>query len=293
MIKIKESLGYRIFSVVNAILLFSLSIICVLPIIHILAVSLSDQGSANANLVGLWPKNATLLSFSETLRDAKLIRAFLVSLRRILVGVPVNMGLVLLCAFPLSFTKEQFVGRNLYMWILLFSMMFSGGLIPYYILMNQLGLMNTVWALVAPGLPVFSVVILMNFFRQLPKELSESAYMDGAGYARVLTSIYIPLATPAIITLVLFSFVHHWNSWFDGLIFMKDMENYPLQTYIQTLIARMNTSPDLEEAKRLAFISRRSILFAKIIVSIVPIGILYPYMQRYYQKGLILGSVKG
>ena len=287
------SIPYRIFLIVNTVFLTAVSICCLLPIVHILAVSLSGQGPANANLVGLVPVEPTFQAYAESLNDIKMLRALGQSVMRVAVGVPVNMLLTILCAYPLSFNRDEFPGRNKYMWLVFFTMLFSGGLIPYYILINQLKLIDTVWALVLPGIPVFNVIILMNFFRQLPKELKESAFIDGASYPTVLLKIFLPLSTPALATLTLFCFVGHWNSWFDGLIYMHKMELYPLQTYLQSLVNKMNSSPDLEEAKRLAFIARRSMLFAKIFIAIVPIMVVYPYMQKYYQTGLVLGSVKG
>ena len=290
---INDTPGYRVFNAINMLFLSVLAVVCLLPIVHIFAVSLSSQGPANANLVGLWPVGFTVMAYQESLRDMRLLRSVLMSVRRVAIGVPLNMLLTTLCAFPLSFEKGEFPGRNVYMWVIFFTMLFSGGLIPYYMLVNMIGIMDTVWALVLPGISVFNVIVMMNFMRQLPHELRESGMIDGASYHWVLIRIIIPLSMPVFATLVLFSFVGHWNSWFDGLIYTRTMLNYPLQTYIQTLVARMNTSPDLEEAKRLAFIARRSMLFAKLFLAMVPIMILYPYLQKYYQSGLVLGSVKG
>jgi len=290
---IHDTPAYRVFSTINMIFLSALAIVCLLPIVHIFAVSLSSQGPANANLVGLWPVDFTTAAYQESLRDVRLLRSVLMSVRRVAIGVPLSMALTIMCAFPLSFEKEEFPGRNVYMWVIFFTMLFSGGLIPYYMLINMIGIMDTVWALVLPGISVFNVIVMMNFMRQLPHELRESAMIDGATFPWVLIRIILPLSMPVIATLVLFSFVGHWNSWFDGMIYTRTMSNQPLQTYIQTLVARMNTSPDLEEAKRLAFIARRSMLFAKLFLAMVPIMVLYPYLQKYYQSGLVLGSVKG
>lgn len=287
------SMSHRAFVLANTAFLTAVSVACLLPIIHIVAVSLSAKEPANANLVGVIPVGLTFQSYAESFHDMKLMRALMQSVYRVLLGVTVNMLLTICVAYPLSFFKEEFPGRNLYLWFVFITMLVSGGLIPYYILIKELGLINSMWALVLPGIPVFNVIILMNFFRQLPRELKESAFMDGASYPVILTRIYLPLSTPALATLVLFCFIGHWNSWFDGLIYMNKIELYPLQTYLQTLVQRMNTSPNLEEAKRLAFIARRSLLFSKVFIAIIPIILIYPFVQKYYQKGLIIGSVKG
>lgn len=275
------------------ILLLGTGVLCLLPILHLLAVSLSGQGPANANMVGLWPVDPTLLSYKEVFQDQKMLSAFLMSLLRVILGVSVNMLLTTLAAYPLSFRREQFPGRNTYSGILLFTMLFSGGMIPSYILINSLGLMNSIWALILPGVPVFNVIIMMNFFGQIPEDIKEAALIDGAGHHIILAKIFVPLSVSVFATLTLFCFVGHWNAWFDALIYIEDSARYPLQTYIQTLLARSTETPDLEEAKRLAFLSRRALLFARIFVSIIPIIVFYPYLQKYYQSGLILGAVKG
>ena len=277
---------------INAVLICG-AVICVLPVLHILAVSFSANGPANANLVGLWPVQFNLLAYKEVAKDSKMVAALIQSIRRILLGVPVNMLLTILCAYPLSYQKEEFPLRSLYSGIVIFTMLFSGGLIPYYILINRLGLMDTLWALVLPGIPVFNVIIMMNFFRQIPPEIREAASIDGAGHFSILIRIILPISGAVISTLTLFCFVGHWNAWFDALIYLKDAAKQPLQNYIRTQIVRLSTSPDLEEAKRLAFIARRSLLFARIFVSIIPILIVYPFMQKYFRKGIVIGAVKG
>ncbi len=288
-----HTLGSKIFTFIGNLLLLCAAALCILPILHLIAVSLSSNGPANANLVGIVPVGFNLKSYAEVVKDEKMLVSMWQSLKRVGIGVPVNMILTLLAAYPLSLKKEQFPLRWIYSGLLIFTMLFSGGLIPSYILINKLGLMNNIFALILPGVPVFNVIIMMNFFRQIPSELTEAAFIDGAGHFTIMSKIYIPLSGAVFATLTLFCFVGHWNSWFDGLIYMTQLENYPLQTYIQSLVARMTTSPDLEEAKRLAFISRRSLLFARIFVSIVPIIVIYPFLQKYYKTGLVIGAVKG
>lgn len=278
--------------IMNSILVIAAAL-CILPIIHILAISLSGNGPANANQVGFWPVDFNLKAYAEAVADKKMWTALSQTLYRTAVGVPINMILTILCAYPLSHSNRSFPMRSIYSGFIMFTMLFSGGLIPSYVLMNQLNLMNTIWALVLPGVPVFSVIIMMNFFRQIPEEIKEAASMDGATHTRILVSVILPISGAVLATLTLFSFVGHWNAWFDAMIYMRDLDKYPLQNYIQTQIFRMTASPDLEEAKRLAFISRRSLLFARILVSIVPIMVIYPFLQRYFQSGIVIGAVKG
>lgn len=182
------------------------------------------------------------------------------------------------------------------MWVVVFTMLFNGGLIPWYMTIRRLGIIDTIWALVLPGaVPVFNVILLMNFFRGIPRELGEAAVIDGAGKIYTLVRIYLPISVPALATLLLFSVVGHWNSFFDGLILMNKPKNYPLQTYIHQLVVRIDIQDihDPETLKQLQAISNRTFNAAKIVVSMIPILIIYPFLQRFFISGIVLGSVKG
>lgn len=289
----KTNINSILWEIVLLIIVIIPSILCLLPLIHVLAISLSGEGPANANAVGLWPIDFNIRAYAEVVRDQKMLDSTIMSLKRVLLGVTFNMVFTTLLAYPLSHEKEEFPMRNIYMWLVFFTMLFSGGLIPYYILIKQLNLMNTIWVLIFPGIPVFNVIIMMNFFRQLPKEIKEAAKIDGANHFTILSNIVLPLSLPVVATLVLFCFVGHWNEWFNGILFMNDVSRYPLQSYLQTLVSVMNEAPNIEEAKRMAAISRRSLLFARIFISMVPIMIVFPFLQKYYKSGLVIGSVKG
>ena len=150
------------------------------------------------------------------------------------------------------------------------------------------------WALVLPlAVPVFHVLLVMNFFRQVPRALYESARLDGAGHFRVLFVSFIPLAVPAMATVTLFSIIYHWNSWLDGLIFISNVDKQPLQTYLQSLLVSYERIVSLEDAERLSKVGQRSLRYARLLVAIVPIAIIYPFLQRYFQKGIVLGAVTG
>jgi ABC-type glycerol-3-phosphate transport system permease component len=173
-------------------------------------------------------------------------------------------------------------------------MLFGGGLIPWYLVIKSLGMINSIWALVIPGaVPVFNIILVMNFLRNLPKELKEAAYIDGAGPWYLLLRIYIPLAVPALATVTLFSIVSHWNDFFQGLILMSKPENYPLQTYIQQLVVQIDLNEtDSVKLEEMAKLSNKSLNAAKIFVTIIPVLIVYPFLQRYFIHGITLGSVK-
>ncbi|MBO9610860.1 MAG: carbohydrate ABC transporter permease, partial [Paenibacillaceae bacterium] len=183
--------------------------------------------------------------------------------------------------------------RTLYAWFFVITMLFHGGLIPWYVVIRSTGLLDTIWALVLPGaVPVFSVVLLLNFFRQLPREMEESAYVDGAGHWTVLWKIFVPTSLSALATIALFSLVGHWNSWFDGLILMGKPEHYPLQSYLQTVIVASGSSMPTADWASMAEISDRTVKSAQIFIGMLPILLVYPLLQKYFVKGIVLGSVK-
>jgi putative aldouronate transport system permease protein len=173
-------------------------------------------------------------------------------------------------------------------------MLFGGGLIPWYMIIKDTGLMDTIWALVIPSaVPVFNVIVLLNFFRGLPKELEESAKLDGAGYFGVLWRIFVPLSMPSLATLLLFAVVAHWNSWFDGLILSNRTEHYPLQSFLQTIIIKLDPAYlTPRDAELHALVNDRTSRAAQIFVAAFPILIVYPFLQRFFIKGIVLGSVK-
>jgi putative aldouronate transport system permease protein len=204
---------------------------------------------------------------------------------------------MVLAAYPLSKTKEKVAGRSIYMGFFVITMLFNGGLIPSYLIVVKAGLIDSIWSLILPGaLPVFSMIILMNFLRSLPEEIEESATIDGAGPMQILVRILLPLLKPALATVGLFSIVGHWNSWFDGIIYMNDTANYPLQSYLQTMLLdfeqiMLRSSTDYTQL--LAMMNARTGRAAQMFLGAIPILVIYPFLQKYFTSGLVLGSVKG
>jgi len=287
--------GEKIFRILNYIFLTFLGALCLFPMINVLAVSFSSSGAAGAGLVKLWPVEFTLSSYRYVLTKREFITALTISIERLLLGVSVNMLLTILIAYPLSKSNREFRSRSVYTWFFMVTILFTGGLVPGYMAMSAYGLLDSIWVLVLPGaVQVFNVIILMNFFRQLPKEIEEAAFIDGAGHWYTLAKIYVPLSVPALATLVLFSAVGHWNSWFDGLLFMNNPQHYPLQSYLQTvIIARDLTMVNSADIAELAKVNDRTAKSAQIFIGALPILIVYPFLQRYFTTGIVLGSVKG
>jgi putative aldouronate transport system permease protein len=272
-----------------------LSCLCLFPLIHVLAISFSSSSAAAAGMVKLWPVDFTLSSYQYILNKPEFVASFVVTLQRVAMGFVINMTLSILCAYPLSKETKDFKFRTPYAWYFIITILFGGGLIPWYLTVSETGLIDTIWALIIPGaVPVFSVILLLNFFRGLPREIEESAFMDGAGHWRVLWTMYVPLSLPSLATLSLFTIVGHWNAWFDGLILMNFPENYPLSTYLQLMIINSNPMKlDMTNIKEFAEISDRTTRASQIFLGALPILLVYPFLQKYFVKGIVLGSVKG
>jgi len=283
------------------IILVIMALSCILPFINVLAISFSDQIPVTENRVGLWPVDFTTAAYEFILSSPAFLVATWVSIQRTVIGVAVNLLFIVLTAYPLSKTKSEFRARSFFSWFFVITILFHPGLIPTYMIVFNTGLLNSLWALILPtALPVFSMLVVMNYIRGLPKELEEAAFMDGAGHIDTLIKVILPLCKPTLATVTLFSFVHHWNSWFDGMLFMTQVENYPLQTYLRTVIIQpdaffrnLSVVGGDQIAQLLGLINARTTSAAQLFLSMIPIMLIYPFLQKYFTTGLVLGSVKG
>ncbi len=289
----REPLSRKIFLKFNYLFLALSSILCIYPMLHLLAVSLSSNIPVQAGTVNIWPVGFQLNTYNFVIRDPKFYTAFFISVERTVLGVVISMLLVVLAAYPLSKRRNIFGARDFYVWFFLITILFSGGLIPGYLAVRYTGLVDTIWALIIPGaVPVFNVILLQNFFKELPDEISEAAFMDGAGHWITLFRIMIPLSKPVLATLTLFTAVGHWNSWFDGMLFMNKPENYPLQTYLQTIVVQVDLKI-VNNLNQLKDVCEQNSKAAQIFIAMLPILCIYPFLQKYFTKGIVLGSVKG
>ncbi|AIQ25205.1 carbohydrate ABC transporter permease [Paenibacillus sp. FSL E2-8871] len=285
--------GYRIFNIFNTCFLIILALMCIVPLIHVLAVSFSAKSAADANLVGLWPKQFSLEAYKKTMNNPIFLHSIWVSVQRTVLGTGLTLLITFLAAYPLSKENSAFKGRNVYSWLFVFSMVFNGGLIPFYIVIQKIGLMDSFWVLVLPGaVNTFLVILMLNFFRGIPKDLEEASLIDGAGHFRTLFSIYLPISLPSIATIALFSMVFHWNSWFDGLLYLNNSKQFPLATFLQTVIIQRDMSSMSINPKEMELISQTTVRAAQIFIGAAPILIVYPFLQKYFVKGMTLGSVK-
>ena len=270
-----------------------LTLSCLLPLINMVAISFSGSNAVSANKVGLLPVDFNTSAYKKLLGDAQFWKSFLISVERGQLGTFINMVFTISMAYPLSKSRNRFRAREIYMKIVIFAMLFSGGIIPLFMVVSKLHLTNTIWSLVLPGaVPVFNVILLINFFKGVPDSLDEAARIDGAGPLTVLLKIYLPVSLPALATVALFAIVNHWNDYFSGLIYMSKAEMYPLQTYIQQLTVDLTQITDANQLKQLASMNNRTFNAAKIVVSTIPLLIIYLFLQKYFVTGMVIGAVK-
>ena len=270
-----------------------LTLSCLLPLINMVAISFSGSNAVSANKVGLLPVDFNTSAYKKLLGDAQFWKSFLISAERVVLGTFINMVFTISMAYPLSKSRNRFRAREIYMKIVIFAMLFSGGIIPLFMVVSKLHLTNTIWSLVLPGaVPVFNVILLINFFKGVPDSLDEAARIDGAGPLTVLLKIYLPVSLPALATVALFAIVNHWNDYFSGLIYMSKAEMYPLQTYIQQLTVDLTQITDANQLKQLASMNNRTFNAAKIVVSTIPLLIIYLFLQKYFVTGMVIGAVK-
>ena len=292
-----KSNARKIFLLFDILILTLLSLTCILPFINLLAVSFSGSAAVAGGRVSFLPVDFTTYSYEFALKGGKFFKALIVSAQRVILGVGANLLLMIITAYPLSKTKEKLKGRNIYMFFFVLTMLINGGLIPTYLLVVKVGLKNSIWSLILPGaLPVYNMVILMNIMRGLPEEIEEAAMIDGAGVFRILVQIMLPLLKPALATVGLFCMVGHWNDWFGGMIYMNRPEDYPLQTYLQTLLQsfeQLMQKSSNDYATLLSMMNVRTGRAAQLFLGAIPIMLVYPFLQKYFTQGLVLGSVKG
>lgn len=285
------SFGYCMIIFVLIILAF----ICFYPLWYTLIVSFSDKSQVAAGKVIILPKGFNLNAYQKLLQDPNFISAFFVSVRRVILGCSVNMLLLIMSAYPLCVPERRFRAGKFFKWFFIANMIFTGGMIPSFVLIREYDLFDSIWALILPtAVPLWNMVLMINFFRNVPYELHEAAQIDGANPWQILWRIYVPLCIPSLACILLFQFVAHWNTWFDGLIYINDLSKQPLQTYIYQLTTVIDPQTmSTEEIREALKMSDLTLNAAKVIISLLPIAAIYPLLQRYFISGMTLGSVKG
>lgn len=298
----KRSISGTIFDILNHLFMIFLIVICLFPLIHIISLSFSDKHAIAGGVVGMLPVDFTTAAYEYVLEKKEFWRAFGVTLKRLVLAVPYHMIMTILMAYPLSKPSSKLYGRSIYCGFLIFCSLFGGGLIPTYMLYGELGLIDTIWVFVIPSsVHIGYVLLMMNFMRGIPSELSEAAYIDGAGEFTTLIRVILPVSKPSIATILLYLIVGNWNDYFSGMIYMNSSSKYPLQTYVYNVIQQASEltkgsslgSGTGEEWKMLAEITDKSVEAAQIVITIIPILLIYPVLQKHFVKGIVVGSVKG
>lgn len=286
------ALRNRLFDVINTLLVILVTCICLAPFLHVLAVSLSSNNPIMSGKVWLWPVELNLEAYKRVFQDMTMIRSMGYTLILTALYTVLCMAMTIIAAYPL--TQAHLRGRKLIMLLIVFTMFFSGGIIPEYLLIKELSLLNSIWSLVLPGLiSPFNLIILISFFQSIPKSLEESAQIDGCSYFGILLRIVLPLSLPTIAALSLFYAVSRWNGFMDSLFYITDPNQYPLQLKLYQLIMNNMANDVMQmEGLRMVEILPESLKAASVIFSTVPILLLYPWLQRYFVTGITLGAIK-
>lgn len=289
---IRRGTGERIADGILYLLIGIISIAAILPFVYVVVASFTPTEILAKERFILIPRGFTLEAYQYVFTTPTVTRALGVSGGLTVVGTAFNIIMTVLFAYPLAHTEIK--GRSAILFLVTFTMMFSGGIIPDYMIVQKMGLMNTMASLILPGaINTFNFVIFRNYFQGLPKELEESAMIDGAGYLRILWSIILPISKPLIATFVVMYGVGIWNSWFNATLYISDSTKWPIQVILRLITNISMGLGDSSVMETGIMIPQESVRMCTIVVATLPILLVYPFMQKYFTKGILLGSVKG
>ncbi|MBR2884697.1 MAG: carbohydrate ABC transporter permease [Clostridia bacterium] len=292
--KIKHSFGERLFDVINNIIMLLVAFVMIYPLYYVVVASFSNASEFVSHKGMLWsPLSPNILAYQLAFKNPMLLRGYANTIFIVVVGVLVNLILTVIGAYFLS-RKEVKLQKPI-MILIIITMFFSGGMIPFYFSVRDLGLENTHWALIFPAaINTFNLIIMKTAFLGVPESLTESANLDGAGHIRILLNIVLPVTKSSLAVIGLYYAVEHWSSWFNAMLFLKDREKYPLQLILREILIQNNMTEmaDGGDVAGRAFISE-TIKYAIIVISTAPILCVYPFLQKYFTKGVMIGAVKG
>jgi putative aldouronate transport system permease protein len=294
--RIREARGDRLFNGLNIAVLSLFTLTIMYPIVYVVSSSFSSAEAVTSGRVWLWPVDVSLAGYVAVFKHPMIVSGFYNSFFYMIVGTALNVVLTLMAAYPLS--RKDFVFRNAYMALMTFTLMFDGGLIPRYLLIKDLGMLDTRWALIIPAaLGVWQVILTRTYFRTtLPDELLEAAQIDGCNDFSFLQKIVIPLSAPIIAVISLYYAVGHWNQFFNALIFLKNKQLFPLQLILNDILVQNEVNNDMiSDLKEMAAREglKDLLKYALIVVASAPVMILYPFVQKHFVKGVMIGSLKG
>lgn len=294
-VKKRRSTADIIFLTINYVLLIVCCIIVLYPIYYMFIISISDGYAVLRGEVKFFPVGINFSSYKAVLESPDIPKSYLNTVIYTVVGTFINVAMTAMCAYPLS--RKKFFGRNVFAFMIIFTMFFDAGMIANFMVVDQLNLTNKIWAIVLPGaINAWYMVIMRTFFQQIPEEIYESAHLDGAGDFVIFGKIVLPLSVPTIMTMVLFYAVGHWNSWFNALIYLDDKAKYPVQLIMRNIVLSGETAALSSSAASMsqdAGIVATNVKYAVVFVTMLPILLVYPFIQKYFVKGIMVGALKG
>ncbi|PLR66440.1 MULTISPECIES: carbohydrate ABC transporter permease [Bacillaceae] len=286
--KVKEN---RIFNVVNIVFMSMFALVILFPIWDIVVASFSSPDTLRSSKIRIWPEEFSLENYRLVFNDASIWNAFLISILKTVIGVVTHVFFTAMVAYAMS--KKDLLGRNIYTAMGIGTMFFSGGMIPTYLLMKSLGLLDSFWVYIIPALfSYYDMIIIMNFFREIPSSLEESAKMDGAGVWTIFMKIIIPLSMPVLATIALFNGVYQWNDYITTKLYISNEALYPIQMKLYEIIVQQQAQTMQTVGSVVIPTSSESIQLATIVIATVPIVLVYPFLQKYFISGMMIGAVK-
>ncbi|WP_256760608.1 carbohydrate ABC transporter permease [Cohnella sp. WQ 127256] len=289
----RRSTGFKWFMAFNSFVMLCITASILFPFLHLLSVSLSDSGAVVGGRVGLLPKGFNLEAYARVFQHPSIIAGFKNSIIQTMIGTAIGLFLLTICAYPLS--KRALKGRKPLVLFIMFTMFFSGGLIPTYMLVKSLGLIDSIWAIVLPfSITPYYLLLMMTYFQGIPEEIEESAMLDGLNPFRILMQIVLPLSKPILAAITLFLTVYYWNNWFNSMIYLNSTERHPVMMIIRNIIVGSDLAGNVGQVGDTGDrVSTASLKAAAIMSTTLPIMVLFPFTQKYFAKGVMIGSVKG
>ncbi|MEF3304751.1 carbohydrate ABC transporter permease [Paenibacillus sp. GYB003] len=292
----RQSAGEKLFDWFVHAALALLCVIVLYPLVFVLVASFSSPDAVMRGEVWLWPKGLTVVGYEKIFQNSEILSGYLNTIVYTVVGTAINLAMSIAAAYPLS--RRDFFGRNWIAAMMVFTMFFSGGMVPTYLLVKQLGMLNSMWALLIPSaVSVYNILIMRTFFQSgIPYEMQEAAAMDGCSNLSTLTRIVLPLSMPIIAVMILFYSVGHWNSYFSALIYLTDRDKYPLQLFLREILIQGQMQEMLgigDDTQAKIVMEGEAIKYAVVIVANLPVLLLYPFLQKYFVKGVMIGAIKG
>ena len=290
---IRESVGSRTLDIINYVLLTLVALVCLLPFLHVVSMSLSSNGAVISQKVYFFPVEWSVEGYKMVLNDPSMMRSLGITVLLTVGFTVLGMILTVLAAYPL--TKKDLKGRSVISFMFMFTMYFGGGLIPEYLLMNDLKMLNTLWSLLLPlAFSAYNIIIMRSFIESsIPASLEEAAFLDGANYWSVLFRVVIPLCKPVLATLCLFFAVGRWNAYGDALYYISTARLYPMQLKLYYLMGMASDAANLAEGGAASYVTGEVVKATCVMFATIPIIILYPFLQRYFVTGIMIGAVKG